>query len=68
MTTLGWIRIMVAAAILVPIATFMAGRASITLGDRVDCPEDAVLVWSGQTDSHSRCLTWDDLSEEEYPE
>lgn len=66
MSTIAWVRVGVAAAVLIPFATFMAGRAS-TYPIRVDCPEDAVLVWSGATDSHSRCLTWDDLSEEEYP-
>ena len=29
--------------------------------DEPRCPEDAILVWSGRTDSHSLCVTLDDI-------
>lgn len=62
---MGWARVIVVSLLVVPVAMFCAGRASVEPMPR--CPEDAVLAWSGTTNSHTRCLSWDDLTTNEYP-
>lgn len=69
-TTIGIVVIFaigVVALLAVGVVALIQNPKVVTLASTADCPEDAILVWSGTTNAHTVCLTWDDISDAPYP-